>query len=224
MLWLISTTADFWNTGCSTWNCTKLNFWFFSMNLYVSDYYQVTKLRDEQLLYVYLVREIESITKTNILKLIRLVYRSLVAALHKFTSLNVILLATNVKSNIMIIKKQPTRALPRKRCSDNLQQIYRTTRMLKCYFNKVALQLYWNHTLAWVFSGKFAAYFQNTFFKKYLWVATSNNIIPTIQWHFQFLPNWPYILCPTDLILLPTPNGDISANISKSSVDIHFHK
>ena len=24
-------------------------------------------------------------------------------------------------------------------------------------------QLYWNHTSAWVFSGKFAAYFQNTF-------------------------------------------------------------
>ena len=28
----------------------------------------------------------------------------------------------------------------------------------------VAKQLYWNHTLAWVFSCRFAAYFQNTFF------------------------------------------------------------
>ena len=27
-------------------------------------------------------------------------------------------------------------------------------------------QLYWNHTLAWVFSCKFAAYFQNTYFPK----------------------------------------------------------
>ena len=35
--------------------------------------------------------------------------------------------------------------------------------MPKCDFNKVALQLYWNHTSAWVFSCKFAAYFQNTF-------------------------------------------------------------
>ena len=35
--------------------------------------------------------------------------------------------------------------------------------MPKCDFNKVALQLYWNHTLAWVFSCKSAAYFQNTF-------------------------------------------------------------
>ena len=35
--------------------------------------------------------------------------------------------------------------------------------MPKCDFNKVALQLYWNRTSAWVFSCKFAAYFQNTF-------------------------------------------------------------
>ena len=36
--------------------------------------------------------------------------------------------------------------------------------MLKCHFNKVAKQLYWNGTSAWVFSCKFASYFQNTFF------------------------------------------------------------
>ena len=31
-------------------------------------------------------------------------------------------------------------------CSKNMQQIYRGTPMLKCAFNKVPLQLYWNHT------------------------------------------------------------------------------
>ena len=36
--------------------------------------------------------------------------------------------------------------------------------MPKCDFNKVAL---------WVFSCKFAAYFQNTFSKEHLWVAAS---------------------------------------------------
>ena len=51
----------------------------------------------------------------------------------------------------------------KKRCSGNMQQIYRRKPMLKCDFNKVAKQLYWNHTSAWVFSCKFAAYFQNTF-------------------------------------------------------------
>ena len=38
--------------------------------------------------------------------------------------------------------------------------------MLKCDFNEVA-----NHTWAWVFSCKFAAYFQNTFSYNHLWVA-----------------------------------------------------
>ena len=46
-----------------------------------------------------------------------------------------------------------------------MQQIYRRTLVLKCDFNKAVLQLYWNRTSAWVFSCKFAAYFQNTFFK-----------------------------------------------------------
>ena len=47
--------------------------------------------------------------------------------------------------------------------------------MLKCDFNKVAKakQLYWNRTLAWVFSCKFAAYFQNTFSQEQLWMAAS---------------------------------------------------
>ena len=49
------------------------------------------------------------------------------------------------------------------RCSENIQQIYRRTPMSKCDFNKVAKQLYLNHTSAWMFSCKFAADFQNTF-------------------------------------------------------------
>ena len=43
-----------------------------------------------------------------------------------------------------------------------MQQIYKTP-MPMCNLDKVAKQLYWNHTLAWVFSCKFAAYFQNIF-------------------------------------------------------------
>ena len=54
-----------------------------------------------------------------------------------------------------------------------MQQIYRRKPMPKCDFNKVAKQLYWNHTSAWVFSCNFAAYFQNSFFKEHLWVAAS---------------------------------------------------
>ena len=35
--------------------------------------------------------------------------------------------------------------------------------MPKCDFNKVALQLYENYILAWMFFCKFDVYFQNTF-------------------------------------------------------------
>ena len=45
----------------------------------------------------------------------------------------------------------------------NILQIYRRIPMTKCDLNKAALHLYWNRTLAWVFSCKFGAYFQNTF-------------------------------------------------------------
>ena len=61
------------------------------------------------------------------------------------------------------LQKQPSRGILMKRYSENIQQNYRSTLMPKCDFNKAVLQLYWNHTLAWVFSCKFAAYFQNTF-------------------------------------------------------------
>ena len=54
---------------------------------------------------------------------------------------------------------------PVQRNSENMQHIYRRTSRPKCGFSKIAKQLYWNHTSAWVFSCKFAAYFQNNFLK-----------------------------------------------------------
>ena len=46
-----------------------------------------------------------------------------------------------------------------KRRFEDMQQIYRRTPMPKWDLNK----LYWNRTSAWVFSCKFAAYFQSIF-------------------------------------------------------------
>ena len=40
------------------------------------------------------------------------------------------------------LPKQLSRGVPKKRCSENMQQIYRRTPMPKCDINKVALQLY----------------------------------------------------------------------------------
>ena len=56
-------------------------------------------------------------------------------------------------------QKQPSRIVVRNRWTENKKQIYRRTPIRRCEFNKV---LYWNRTSAWVFSSKFAAYFQNT--------------------------------------------------------------
>ena len=61
--------------------------------------------------------------------------------------------------NIVIVRSSFPEVLLRKDNSKNMQQIYRRRPMPKCGFNKVAL----NHTSAWVFSCKFATYFQNTF-------------------------------------------------------------
>ena len=52
-----------------------------------------------------------------------------------------------------------------------MQQIYRRTNLPKCDLNKVTLQLYGNHTSAWVLSCKFATYFRNNFFYEHLWTA-----------------------------------------------------
>ena len=41
-----------------------------------------------------------------------------------------------------LFQKQSPRGVPRKRCSENMQQIYRRTPMSKCDFNKVPKQGY----------------------------------------------------------------------------------
>ena len=66
-------------------------------------------------------------------------------------------------------KKQPSRYVLRKRCSENMQQIYRSKPKPKCDFNKVSLQLYWTHASAWVFS-----LFSEHLFLEHLWTASSD--------------------------------------------------
>ena len=63
------------------------------------------------------------------------------------------------KIKIEKCQKQPPRGILRKRRFVNMQLIYKRTPMPKYDFIKVALQLYWNHTSAWVFSYKLSAYF-----------------------------------------------------------------
>ena len=80
-----------------------------------------------------------------------------------------------------LLRKQPFKGVLQKSYSENMQQIYRRTSMHKCDFNKDAKWLYWNHTLAWVFPCKFAAYFQNTFFIK----TPSEWLLPVTSYYFS---------------------------------------
>ena len=83
-----------------------------------------------------------------------------------------------------------------------MQQIYRRTHMPNCNFNKVAKQLYWNRTSAWVFSSKYVAYFQNIFlFSEHFWVAASVlcnfacNFSMTKSYHYQqFVSSWMFLV------------------------------
>ena len=66
-----------------------------------------------------------------------------------------------------------------------MQQTYGRTPMPKFGFNKVAN---WNHTSAWVFFCKFAAYFQNTFFYEDTWVAASERYLCNEVRSLQLFP------------------------------------
>ena len=70
-----------------------------------------------------------------------------------------VVVSINALEKFILWQKQSFIGLLKKWCSENMQQIYRRTLMPNCDFNKVALQLYWNCTSAWMFSCKFAAYF-----------------------------------------------------------------
>ena len=72
-----------------------------------------------------------------------------------------------------VIFRGVIRVVLRKRCSENIPYICRRIPMMKCDFNKIILQLYWNHTSAWISSCKFAACFQKTFLWEHVWRAAS---------------------------------------------------
>ena len=63
----------------------------------------------------------------------------------------------------LLIQKQPSRGVLKKRCSENMQQICREHPCRSVILIKLQSNFIENRTLTWVFSCKFAAYFQNTF-------------------------------------------------------------
>ena len=84
-----------------------------------------------------------------------------------------------------------------------------------------AMQLYWNHTSAWMISSKFAAFLQNTISEEHLWNAASGHLhyntkhtvfrflslsaVIIHQFHFctKILPLIPFIPTPHFLAFPP---------------------
>ena len=73
-----------------------------------------------------------------------------------------------------MFQKQPSRGVLRKRCSGNMQQIYRGT-------PKVAKQLYWNRTSVWMFSCNFCCIFLEHLFPRIPWRAASDVLLLLIR-------------------------------------------
>ena len=66
-----------------------------------------------------------------------------------------------------------------------MQQIYGRTTMPKCDFNKVALQVYWNHTSTWVSPVNLLHIF-STFSQEHFWVNASVLILETTWLLYNF--------------------------------------
>ena len=69
-----------------------------------------------------------------------------------FVFMSVILIDMKIYRNRSIRQTQPSKGVLRAWCSENIHQVYRRTSMPEFDFSKVAKQLYWNCTSAWVFS------------------------------------------------------------------------
>ena len=69
---------------------------------------------------------------------------------------------------VSIIQKQPSIGVLKKSYFENMQQVYRGTPMPKCNFNKVAKQLYWNHTSACVSPANLLHVFRTPFLRTHM--------------------------------------------------------
>ena len=82
-------------------------------------------------------------------------------------------LIIKLQISCILSRIRPLWGVPRKRCSEKMQQIYRKTPMPKCDFNKVAKQIYWNRTLAWCSPVNLLHIFRTPFLKNItVWLLT----------------------------------------------------
>ena len=108
-----------------------------------------------------------------------------------------------------LFQKQPFRGVLWRRCSENMQHTYRGTLMLKCDFNKVALQNNFFSEQLWTAASVFFLWkdhsqmkqifiveqiyikYPNTFWADLVWMCWSCSLLFSVfLFHFSFL--WDY--------------------------------
>ena len=101
-----------------------------------------------------------------------------------------------------ISQKQPSRGVLTKRCSGNMQQIYRGTPITKCDFNKVAKQVLMEH-FAKIVNGDLSHERINllrnclvTYLTKSIYTAVFFNYVPSYYWNFNENANKTWIKFP----------------------------
>ena len=91
--------------------------------------------------------------------------------------------------------------------------------MPKCDFKKVALQLYWNRTLAWVISYKFAAYFRTPFPKNTFGGLLLRRVFTTqYSKTYRFFVNNPTKIFRYKSLISSIVTSKATSNVTKSQV------
>ena len=72
-------------------------------------------------------------------------------------------------------------------CSKFTEDTHAKNTHAEVRFQQSCKQLYWSHTSAWVFSSKFAAYFQNTFSSEHILTAVSVPWTQRYEKHFKLM-------------------------------------
>ena len=123
-----------------------------------------------------------------------------------------------ISSVILNVQKQPFRGVLLKRCSENMQQIYRRTPMPQWDFNKVALSLYRNRNSAWVFSCKFAAPFPKNTSEWLTEIGKKNKqkLSNILKLNFCYMKIIPFLQTRYYQKIM----GDIVKNAQKTSVPV----
>ena len=120
----------------------------------------------------------------------------LIMKLGQFDTENMLKICTRKQS-----QKQPSRGVPRKRCSENMQQIYRRTPIAKCDFNKVAIEITLQHgcspvNLLHIFEKSFP---KNTSGRLLLGPHIWNLLPEYIKAETNFINQWSAPICKCNL-------------------------